>query len=810
MRRRKRSRCSLLGCLKECFRLFCKPFRRASPLTAVIILVIYCGFISSGTWVLTELEKADAQDVQFARDGARSFTCSVIEKNRDYLLQSKISPGSRYLGDGVDLHILPSQRQNLCSELCTAGDHGTLIPYYCFHADVEIKSKSTSSVEVKLQSLDINCTNTCLRTGVITHRILTRRPTFFLPWYSRMPTLMATVQADARRAERLEQLRSSPSPGVDISGNDIGNDITGATEAAETQGVHEVIQNEDDVYGMARKEAGDTALCWLNPLPYQHPACINIRNSRSNVNFTNNTSINDTNTNNNATTSTSARRLNMNTNMETYKQQVQQQIPSSNSLFSYCPAAEDPCKWPSLAWEIPRGPRPLGQILIIIMASQWTIFMFLLWYWFARIVGAMVRQIAKFVTVMKQRTEEYKHNSSIQKGRCSKQQQLCFLRITSCGENWIQCCLRMHRVILLCGAKLGLVDPKNIPSMIGANEEESDDDSEFDTAEGARQLQEDNKQRMWDQLVHAVSKAIQRKKEKLNLRRMCIEKLPEVLNKGQDLFVSLNLAENILKDLNSSSLLSLKNLNKLFLMDNALTSLPNLTSLSSLTILDVDGNNLGRGTLEGCVLPQSLQKVYMNRNALRVFPECLLALTQCQWLYLAHNSLTDLSGVIPTPTSGETIGLSCSLTRLCLSHNQITLLPEQIGNLGNLEELWVSQNKLTRLPDSLCSLSILKILSIDSNRLTKLPEHLHELQQLVELNAESNWLVDVPNIVDIKTTKTLIFRNNKITDLPHWVGNLETIEHLDYSKNEIPKNVALEIKARLKKSSPYLVEAHFF
>ena len=102
---------------------------------------------------------------------------------------------------------------------------------------------------------------------------------------------------------------------------------------------------------------------------------------------------------------------------------------------------------------------------------------------------------------------------------------------------------------------------------------------------------------MWDQLVQAVTKAIQRKKEKVNLTRMNITKLPNILTKGE-LFTNVNLAENNIKDLSNSSLLSLNNLVKLFLMDNSLTSLPDMTNLFSLEILDLDGNDLGRGSLE--------------------------------------------------------------------------------------------------------------------------------------------------------------------------------------------------------------------
>ena len=330
---------------------------------------------------------------------------------------------------------------------------------------------------------------------------------------------------------------------------------------------------------------------------------------------------------------------------------------------------------------------------------------------------------------------------------------------------------------------------------------------------------------MWDQLVQAVTKAIQRKKEKVNLTRMNITKLPNILTKGAELFTNVNLAENNIKDLSNSSLLSLNNLIKLFLMDNSLTSLPDMTNLFSLEILDLDGNDLGRGSLEKARLPQSLKMVYMNRNALSVFPECLLNLTQCEWLYLAHNEFKDMSTCIPpslaTTATGtatgtaskkiKTIGLSLSLKRLVLSHNKITLLPNEIGALTNLEELWISQNNMIELPESLCLLVHLKHLFIDDNKLIKLPEHLSKLINLVELDAHSNKLIEVPNLCDIPTAETLNFCDNAITDLPHWVSCLPSVKYLDYTQNEIPKAIANATLKNLRKTrSPYVVEARFF
>ena len=466
-RRRRRRHISIKGCLKECFRLFCKPFRRASPCTSVTILFFYCCLISVATWITKELDDADAQDITFAQ-ASRKFTCTVITRESDNRLQWVISPASRYLGDGVDVHIQNTQRKVLCPELCTRGQHGTLIPYYCYHAEIKIDK----DVRASLQSMDINCTNTCLSTGIITHRILTRRPTFALPWYMRFPTLISTVQADERRAERLEKLRPtilSPSSAqeqqkqkqpADVSGTDVAD----ATGAAATQGLRQMNGNNegDDVYGMARKTAFETATCYLNPLPYYHPACIIQRRDALYVNSSNITNITATNHTN---SSSIYNRRFLIEDVDALEDAVQKEkeklklkvLSAANSLFSYCPEAEDPCKWPSLSWDIPTGPRPLGKVLIIILSCQWSFFVLLLWFWFPRIARSIVQSISKCVASLKERTERFKTNPLLRVGKCAKQQQICFLRMTSWGEGCVRCCSNLHRSILICGSKIGLV-----------------------------------------------------------------------------------------------------------------------------------------------------------------------------------------------------------------------------------------------------------------------------------------------------------------------------------------------------------------
>ena len=46
------------------------------------------------------------------------------------------------------------------------------------------------------------------------------------------------------------------------------------------------------------------------------------------------------------------------------------------------------------------------------------------------------------------------------------------------------------------------------------------------------------------------------------------------------------------------------------------------------------------------------------------------------------------------------------LDSLDLENNQLTTIPESIGNLSSLTYLWIFNNQLTTLPESICNLNI--------------------------------------------------------------------------------------------------------
>jgi Leucine-rich repeat (LRR) protein len=77
---------------------------------------------------------------------------------------------------------------------------------------------------------------------------------------------------------------------------------------------------------------------------------------------------------------------------------------------------------------------------------------------------------------------------------------------------------------------------------------------------------------------------------------------------------------------------------------------------------------------------------------------------------------------------------------LSIFNNQLTSLPERIGQLSNLASLYVHDNQLTSLPDSLGQLTNLETLDVARNQVTDLPASLAWLEKLTHIDLKGNPL----------------------------------------------------------------------
>jgi internalin A len=91
--------------------------------------------------------------------------------------------------------------------------------------------------------------------------------------------------------------------------------------------------------------------------------------------------------------------------------------------------------------------------------------------------------------------------------------------------------------------------------------------------------------------------------------------------------------------------------------------------------------------------------------------------------------------------------------------NQLTELPQSIGNLTNLTTLSLSDNQLTKLPESIGNLTNLEILYLDYNQLTELPESIGNLTNLEQLWLGDNaWQKPVPKEIILKMIRNRVHK----------------------------------------------------
>lgn len=163
----------------------------------------------------------------------------------------------------------------------------------------------------------------------------------------------------------------------------------------------------------------------------------------------------------------------------------------------------------------------------------------------------------------------------------------------------------------------------------------------------------------------------------------------------------------------------------------------------------------------------------LEGNNLTSLPESIGDLTNLTILRLNHNKLTSLP---------ESIGNLTKLSRLYLNHNELTSLPESISNLTNLIWLDLDDNKLTSLPKSIDNLTNLIWLYLKSNKLTSLPESIGNLNKLILLNLDNNKLTSLPeSISDLTNLNSINLDNNPLVNLSilRKLPNLNDVEFLN-------------------------------
>ncbi|XP_052038178.1 E3 ubiquitin-protein ligase LRSAM1 [Apodemus sylvaticus] len=119
---------------------------------------------------------------------------------------------------------------------------------------------------------------------------------------------------------------------------------------------------------------------------------------------------------------------------------------------------------------------------------------------------------------------------------------------------------------------------------------------------------------------------------------------------------------------------------------------------------------------------------------------------------------------------------------LIVHTNHLTsLLPKSCSllSLATIKVLDLHDNQLTALPDDMGQLTVLQVLNVERNQLTQLPRSIGNLLQLQTLNVKDNKLKQLPDTLgELRSLRTLDISENNIQRLPQMLAHVRTLETL--------------------------------
>lgn len=165
-------------------------------------------------------------------------------------------------------------------------------------------------------------------------------------------------------------------------------------------------------------------------------------------------------------------------------------------------------------------------------------------------------------------------------------------------------------------------------------------------------------------------------------------------------------------------------LQSLYLDDNEISSVPDISFCSDLTMLSLANNSL-EAFPQSIAALSGLRDLNLSGNKIKSMTDLSMMGTLTN-LNLENNEITEF------PAGME--GL-VSLVYLSMNNNSISIIPAEVSNMTSLETLILYQNKIENLSDGLLSLPALKMLDVSLNNLNA--ENNAELITSLEANVSS-------------------------------------------------------------------------
>lgn len=210
----------------------------------------------------------------------------------------------------------------------------------------------------------------------------------------------------------------------------------------------------------------------------------------------------------------------------------------------------------------------------------------------------------------------------------------------------------------------------------------------------------------------------------------------------------------------------------LYLPNKGLEDLSGLEIFTKLQQINVNDNSLTAIPDDILDMPD-LYLLYANNNQISQFPTTWAG-SHLSYLYLQGNQMT----VLP-----DNIGELTTLITLYLDFNNLTTLPDTLENIGPLRDVWVEYNPNFVLPESITRISNLSVLKMAGTNQTTVPEAVSRIANLNNLGLEDNLITEIPPyLADIPKLEYLYLNGNQLSSFPEFMSTLNMVQ-IDLAKN---------------------------
>lgn len=190
--------------------------------------------------------------------------------------------------------------------------------------------------------------------------------------------------------------------------------------------------------------------------------------------------------------------------------------------------------------------------------------------------------------------------------------------------------------------------------------------------------------------------------------------------------------------------------------------------------------------LTGISVLTSLNKLTLDGNGLTEIPEELLSMKQLTFLSVNGNKLTSIPSDIDKLSNLEYFSFANS-TIAYANRNNITSLPDSIGNFTNLIEFNGNESGLISLPDSIGNLASLEYFNCSDNNLTSIPDSIGNLANLTHIVLSNNPdLSGLPSTMsNLKKLEQIFVDLASLTEIPAFVTELPALTEISMHTNKI-------------------------